>query len=260
LIVLALLLAGCPVTQRPAPGKIRTFRTPGKETGDVSATYSIYVPTWYTDQTDWPLVVTLHGTYGWDGRRRQVQEWAYLAEERGLIVIAPALKSVQGILRPDLMPGLGGRWHKDLEADDQIILAAIDDVSRRYPIDSGSIVLTGFSAGGFPLYHTGLRYPERFQMLIARACNSSYDLFDRITLTDRARQLPIFIFWGKDDLKPIQDQSWQAFRYLRERRCYGTKMKEVRGGHLRRPEIAYAQWSELLADRHRNKAEDFKKP
>ncbi|MCK4276245.1 MAG: hypothetical protein KAX78_07015, partial [Phycisphaerae bacterium] len=68
----------------------------------------------------------------------------------------------------------------------------------------------------------------------------------RIKFTDETRKLPVIIFWGKDDLKPLQDQSWQAFAYLRGRRkCFSTKKKVIAGGHLRRPALAYELWEEL---------------
>jgi len=238
---LAGLVAGCPVTQpqdTPVSPKLRTVAETGER-------YWLYVPSYYEDTRDWPLVVTLHGTHGWDGSKRQIMEWKFLAEQHGLIVIAPRLRSVQGIL-----PVIPKVWRSDLEKDERSILSAMDHVAQHYCIDPNSVLLTGFSAGGYPMYYTGLRHPERFSMLIARACNSRIDLFEEIELTDRARQLPIFIFWGKDDLQDLRDQSWQAFRYLRERGFSRTRKKKIRGGHIRHPEIAYRYWRAYLPERH----------
>jgi len=242
--VLACMVAGCPVTQHRPPGKITRLREP-----TTNRRYYVYVPTWYTAELDWPVVITLHGSDWWDGPLRQAEEWGALADKRGFIVISPKLDSAEGII---YVSGKGRL--RQLAGDDEAILAILDEVAGKYNIDRKSVMLSGFSAGGYPMWYTGLTHPEVFQVLVARACNSSIDLFESIKPGDRARELPIYMFWGKDDLRPIQKQGWRAFRYLRERRFFNTRMKEIAGGHLRRPDIAYSFWSEYLAPRHRNKA------
>jgi poly(3-hydroxybutyrate) depolymerase len=237
LVPMLFLVSGCPVTQ-PQDTPVRPVKL---LVPHVKAEYWCYVPSYYKEDHDWPLVVTLHGTHGWDSSWAQIKEWKHLAEQRGFLVVAPELKSVQGIL-----PVNDALWYRDLEIDERSILAVIDDVSKKYRIDSKAVLLTGFSAGGYPLYYTGLRNPESFNMLIARACNTSIGLFERIELTDEARNLPIRIFWGKDDLSPIRDQSWSAIRYLREHGFNYVDYKKIRGGHLRHPEVAYAYWRKIL--------------
>ena len=240
---LLVLLAGCPVTQRQdVPNPQQSLKEP-----TAKQDYSLYVPSYHSADRKWPLVITLHGTHGWDGHVRQVKEWKYLAEQKGLVVAAPYLKSVQGIL-----PRIKSIWFKKLESDEKTILALMDTLIPKYNIDPNAVLLTGFSAGGFPMYYVGLRNPTRFNMLIARACNSSISLFERIKFTDQTRKLPVTIFCGKDDLKPIQDQSWQAFRYLRgRRRCFNTRKKDTKGGHQRRPDIAYQLWLPHLPDEYK---------
>jgi len=170
----------------------------------------------------------------------------HLAEDKQFIVVAPVLESTQGIL-----PVIPKYWFKDLEQDEKAILAVIDEMCAKYRIDENSIMLHGFSAGGFPLYYTGLRNPARFDMVIARGCNCRADLLERVEITDEARKLPIMILCGKDDNVFIQKQSWLAYRYLRERRCFATQRKEFAGGHLRRPDLAYQYWRDVLPARHK---------
>ena len=246
IVVLVLLVgavAGCPYTPPDTTHPHIDVTEPvGK------ARYWRYVPSNYSEDRDWPLVVTLHGTNPWDGRTRQILEWKDTAERQGLIVVAPQLCSTQGP-----MPVIPSVWYvreKDLQRDEQTILSVIDHVLRTYRVDARAILLTGFSSGGFPLYYTGLRNPERFSMLIARDCNCTKIVFDNIELTDAAKKLPIAVFWGKDDLPTIRQQSWDAFRYLREHGCENTTRKVIRGGHLRRPDIAWQLWSKHLPKRH----------
>jgi phospholipase/carboxylesterase len=242
LLGLLVMVAGCPVTQ-PQHTPVPPSR---QEIGAAGVKYWLYVPSYYTADRTWPLVITLHGTYGWDGPRRQIDEWKYLAEQEGFIVAAPDLHSAQGIL-----PTIRSIWLRDLATDEKAILAVIDELAERYQADPSAVLLTGFSAGGYAMYYTGLRNPHRFSMLIARNSNSDLTMIADIDITEAVRQLPVAIFWGKDDLKEIQDQSWAALQYLRQRRCFLVEHKELPGGHLRRPELAYRLWCEYLPAKYR---------
>ncbi len=239
LLIAAGLLAGCPVTQRQdTPVAARRLSDPAS-----GAKYWLYVPSNYDDQSSWPLVITLHGSKVWDGSKRQMKEWKYLAQKQGFLVAAPKVRSAEGIL-----PTIG--WAGQLAHDENVVLSVIDRIVADYPaVDPDAVLLTGFSAGGYPMYYIGLRNPERFDMMIARACNSSMKIFENIEITDQVRSLPIAIFWGKDDLSLIQNQSWQAFRWLRENRCFKTTRQMLAGGHLRRPGKAYNLWAQSRQNR-----------
>jgi predicted peptidase len=244
LVFLPLLAAcsGCPVWQSqdvPVPATLEKEQTTGAE-------YWRYVPKDYSTDRDWPMVVTLHGTIPYDTPKTQINEWKRLAEDKQFIVVAPRLASTQGIL-----PVISSRWFKDIERDEKVILAVIDEMCKNYRIDKNSIMLHAFSAGGFPLYYTGLRNAGRFNALVARGCNCRTDLLEQIKITPEARKLPMLILWGKDDNILVQNQSWMAFRFLRENGCFEAQKKEFMGGHLRRPDLAYDFWAKYLPERHR---------
>ena len=240
IIILPLMafLSGCPVWQdQDTP--VEQFRSVEPETGRA---YWIYVPSYYKADQSWPLVVTLHGTYVWESYERQIKEWKKLAEEEGFIVVAPKLRaaSVQGIL-----PVAHDTRMAALRDDETMILALINSLSDAYNIDNQAVMITGFSGGGLPAYYAALNNPTRFHMLILRSCNSDIKQFEEVTLTDEAKKLPIYIYWGKDDFQLIQDQSWQGFRYLKER-SYEVEKKEIKGGHIRRPKVAMEYWKKHL--------------
>jgi poly(3-hydroxybutyrate) depolymerase len=230
------VLSGCPVTQ-PQETPVPTLR---RESAQTHSSYWLYVPSNYKPDRDWPLVVTLHGTHGWDSSVAQISEWKALAEQKGMIVVAPDLRCVQGIL-----PVVRSLWYKDMATDETNVLAIIDEICGQYRIAPKSILLTGFSAGGYPMYYIGLRHPERFSMLVARSCNSDVGLFEKIELTDAARRLPIMVFWGRDDMG-IQKQCWGAVEYLKTHGFKNVHLKMVKGGHLRRPDLTYAYWQPHL--------------
>lgn len=241
LLLPALLLTGCPVTQdQDTP--VDEFERIEPRT---KTEYWVYVPSTYNARRLWPLVITLHGTPGFDWPERQMKVWKALAEKEGFIVVAPDLESTQGIL-----PVGDSRRLKQLQEDERTILAVLRDVAGEYRIDRRYVMLTGFSAGGYPLYYVGMRNPDVFQMLIARACNSDIDLLEEVGVNEKNQDQKVFIYWGKDDLKKIRDEGWQAFRFLRERGV-PAEMDTIEGGHQGRPERAWEHWQKTLPRSYR---------
>jgi poly(3-hydroxybutyrate) depolymerase len=231
---------GCPITQsQDTPVSYFT-----EHSANVGMGYYIYVPSTYTPEKAYPLVITLHGTFPWDVANFQIREWRALAEKREFIVVAPRLGSLstQGILP------VADRWRlSDLEEDDAGILDVLKTVSGKYNVRRDRVLLTGFSSGGFPMYYTGVRHPDKFHAMLARACNFDRAIVDDAPLTDKTRRIPTLIFCGKDD-PALMDDSWEAYRWLHrhgwnKRNAY---RKELKGGHLRRPETAYDLWISYL--------------
>ena len=233
-------ITGCPITQ-PQDTPVHEIHLQVPETG---TGYYLYVPSEYVPSRKWPLVVTLHGTHGFDNALAQVKEWKALAEENGFIVLAPELISPQGIL-----PVIRSLRLHDLKKDEKRILSAIENVKQHYNIDDRNILITGFSAGGYPLYYVAVKHPQLFNCLVARACNFDSKILASLGITEELRKMPMLIFYGKTGINPISsllnplaNQSWEAFRYFREHKCFNAKIKAIAGGHLRRPEIAYNFW------------------
>lgn len=245
LLVSLFFCTGCPVWQNQ--------ETPVEEIQRVEpltkSTYWLYVPSDYDRDKSYPLVVTLHGTHGFDNANDQVREWKALAEKNKFIVLAPQIVSPQGILPV----GEKTRLH-DMEADEQRVLKCLSEVKARYMIDDRAVMISGFSAGGYPMYFIGLRHPELFQTMIARGCNWDEDSVKTIPITDDVRKLHIFIFFGKtgvnpvtSTLDPITTESWKAFRYFREKGFKQIEIRTIPGGHERRPDVAWGYWKKILA-------------
>ncbi len=239
MLAAAAFLAGCPVTQ-PQNTPVSEFERFEPQT---QTWFRLYVPSYYDRGRRWPLVITLHGTFGFDSPAAQIREWKALAEEHGFIVAAPSLLSTQGVL-----PRIKGLWYQDLARDERTILAVRQHVVRWYSVDPEAVLLTGFSAGGYPMYWTGLRHPEQFSMLVARACNCDLEMLGRIPETAPARQLPVCIYCGRGDLAGLRDQARQAYEYLQAHHFNVTK-RVIRGGHSRSPKVAWEIWDPALARR-----------
>ncbi len=247
LLVLAPALGGCPVNQ-PQNTPVEQFQLKSAAKND----YWLYVPSYYTPDRRWPLMVTLHGTYLFDSPDAQIREWKALAEKEGFIVAAPPMKSVQGV-----MPTLPALFHSDLERDEKTILSCVNDVRRRYSIHPRGIVLSGFSAGGYPLYYVGLRHPEIFSGLVAHGCNSSDWVFQNLSVTPAMQDMPVVIIWGRGDLGPIASQSESAFKWLREHQCLKAEQYTTNGGHQRIPEAAWEHWRPHLPNELRLARQEY---
>ena len=232
IVLPALTLVGCLAPQsQDTPAAARRLIEPKTGTG-----YWLYVPSYWQAERQWPLVVTLHGATVWDSSSAQIKEWKHLAEKRGLVVAAPDLRT------PSFWGAGGRRWLKNLQRDEQAVLAIMDAVSREYRVADRAVLLTGFLEGGYPLYHVGLRNAERLGMLIARDCYCDAEALAEMPVTQAARDLPMVILIGKHGWLNTSKDGWTAYRILRQKECFNTRRKEVRGGQTRKPERAYDYW------------------
>ncbi len=244
-VIAAVCASGCVVTQDIDTPVSHSLETESK----TGARYYRYIPSNYDPGKSWPLVISLHGTWPWDVDWHQILEWKMLGEERGFLVVAPKLGgwSTQGIL-----PKPSGVFRSELEDDETAILAVREEMCRLYNIDRKKILLTGFSSGGYPLYWTGLRNPNKFSALAARSCNCDSRIFEWMDPGKIGRKIPVIILVGKDEMA-IQDDAWRTFGWLRKNGWDSDNCirDEVRGGHLRRPDLAYDQWRRFVLARQR---------
>lgn len=217
---LVALVAGCPATQSLPTQAAVLERTEASTASD----YLLYVPSTYQEKRALPLVVACHGTFPWDGAAAQMREWAKFAEYEGIIVVAPQLESARGDFPPP-PPEQKARQ----EADERRILAVVDEVKRRYRVAEHQIFLTGWSAGAFPILHTGLRHPDVFRAIYIRQGTFNPDFLD-IPDDRRHPWQRIHLVYGKTDA--LRDQSIAAKRWLEEAGYFVTG-REMTGAHQR---------------------------
>lgn len=221
-------LFGCPVIVRNDKGLTRHCQEP--VTGQA---YELYVPSTYTPDRTWPLVVTCHGTPPLDSAKLQVREWTDLAEKRGLIIAAPVLKGTRA--RTDARPKTVEQQIQLQRFDEQTILATVNHVRAGFSIDEGKIFLTGWSAGNYAVLWTGLSHPEIFRTLAVRQGN-----FDPAFVAPLASKLSpeqqVMVFYGQMDL--LRGQAENCIRWLKEQGVT-VYSDEVYGAHHRAPALAY---------------------
>jgi poly(3-hydroxybutyrate) depolymerase len=218
-------LPGCPVTQdpnTPVPERLETNAATGRQ-------YYLYVPSKYTHNQAWPVVITCHGSHPYDTADMHIREWKMLGERYGCIIIAPELDSTDGIVGDGPVSGM--------LFNEKLILSILAQLSYRYNIDRANIMLTGFSGGGFPTYFVGLRHPDIFSVLAARNCNFSRPNLEGWFAAE-ATKTPILVYYGDRDAGPIQSQSENAIQYLRSQGFSVQTAIVPNCGHERHPEYA----------------------
>ena len=98
-----------------------------------------------------PLIVALHG-YGGTANG-MFNAWKNTARDFAAVLIAPQA------LDP---AGEGYSWTVSYEAE-YLVLHAIEEARKKYNIDPGRIVVTGFSQGGLTTFNLALTHPTLFK-------------------------------------------------------------------------------------------------
>lgn len=138
------------------------------ETGEL-VPYQVYVPSNWTPDRQWPLIVALHGANLDETNMlgRNNANMQKLAEAQGFVVVAPLgyrLNSAYGSQRgfSRAIVGDGADRRRRSEED---VLNVTDLVQAEYNIDPHRRYLTGNSMGGGGTWWIGGRYPERWAAL-----------------------------------------------------------------------------------------------
>lgn len=229
------LLAGCPSTQPlPTAAPVQEFSV-----RDTQAKYYLYVPSRYSPERPWPLIVLCHGTNPWDSAWLEMKEWAGFAEQRGIIIAAPELVGTRG----DFPPKPDEQLRRQRQ-DERTILGVVAAVQAAYSVAPERIFLHGWSAGAYAVLHTGLRHPDVFRALSIRQGN-----FDARYMNDAAANLDpwqqVYVYYGLSDL--IREQSEAAISWLRDHGMYVDEY-QVTGYHRRLPPSLAWDYFKELAD------------
>ena len=228
--------AGCPQYADPTvPNPIRPVKEPS--TGNE---YFVYVPSRNIPGEPCPLVILCHGTNPWDSALRQIRDWVGLAEDKNFIVAAPKLKGTRGDLPPS--PEVQIRRQRE---DERTILATVRHVSGANHIDPTRVFLTGWSAGGYAVLHTGLRHPEVFRALTIMQGN-----FDERVAADAEEHIdpyqPVYVIYGTTDVL-TGGQSKECMEWLYDHNAYVFD-GQVSGPHRSHPKAAHEFFEKVIAE------------
>jgi predicted esterase len=105
---------------------------------NVSAEYRFFPPEGFTENKKFPLFIALHG--GGENLEGFIPEWTSSLMKKEFVVAYP--QSSQQISMS------GFNWTEDLELSKKEIQTAYQTALERYPIDTGRVIIGGFSSGG----------------------------------------------------------------------------------------------------------------
>lgn len=180
LVALAILFTGCSQYHDPSvPEPIRPYVEP-----ELGGEYLLYRPSLYNREHSWPLFVVCHSSTS-DSPVRQIKAWTRLAEQRGILIVAPRLQSARFGL---------GRSVEDLtaqlRADEAHILATLRHVQAGHRVSWDRVFIYGWSGGASAALHTGLRHPDVF-----RAVSVGQPKFESGAFTETG--------WNTDPHQPV---------------------------------------------------------
>lgn len=231
LLLLPLLLAlpACTSIKNPTatkPGQTaQTFHLERKQV--LTADYLLFLPQGYDANSEkrWPLILFLHGA-GERGKN------IWLVAKHGPPKIDTTTNLPFIIVSPQCPDGK--IWSNDL------LLALLDEIETKYPVDTHRVYLTGISMGGFGTWSLGLSHPEKFAA-IAPICGGG-ELITPL-LADRAKltTLPVWAFHGaKDPVVPVEESE----RMVALLKKYGVTEAKL----TVYPEAQHDCWTETYAN------------
>ncbi len=234
------------------PGKVHSLKSRKHDRA-----FSLYVPSKYSKKSSWPLVISSHGRGG--SGEKEIRSWQALANNHGFIVACPNMVTATNHYETSSnLPA----WKED----DEVLLSIYEEICETYNVNRRAVMITGFSGGGNPSYHSGLGHPEVFTHICTRGGNFAPQQIptDARVLSAGRKKLQIYIFFGeRDHVLIIGDdgesgQAHQARDALAGAGYENVKFEKIAGmKHQSRPDIA-AEWfgAYLKANKKRFKAGD----
>jgi predicted peptidase len=227
-LLFAFLFSACTST-RNSPA-MKTGQTAQKfsvtQTRTLAADYLLFLPEGYDAAKKWPLILFLHGA----GERGT--NLAIVAKHGPPKIDTSATNFPFIVVSPQCPEGK--IWSNDL------LLALLDEVERKYAVDTRRVYLTGLSMGGFGTWSLGLSHPERFAA-IAPICGGGEIITPLLADKAKLASLPVWAFHGaKDPVVPVEE-SQHMVDYLKKHGAREVKLTIY-------PEAQHDSWTQTYAN------------
>lgn len=148
-----LALCGCTLLKPEPAGDVLERVEP-----DLGGEYYLYKPTNYSESRRWPLLVLCHSS-PWQKPKSVIADWAALAEEKGLLLLAPKLRSTAA------WPANAPRQLAVQEDDEEATLKALQHVRAGYRVARDKVFIAGHKSGCRAAMFIGLRNPDDFRLV-----------------------------------------------------------------------------------------------
>jgi predicted peptidase len=196
--VLALALSACTAAK---PESARTFGQMAKQfkfkkTREIQLDYLLFLPKGYEAKSEkrWPLILFLHGagergTNVWKVATHGPPKNVTSSPDFPFIIVSPQCPEDE-------------IWSNDT------LLALLDEVTRKYAVDTSRVYLTGLSMGGYGTWQLGLTHPERFAAMVP-ICGGGELITVLLAKGEKAKALKTLGIWafhgGKDPVVPLEE-------------------------------------------------------
>ncbi len=170
--------------------------------------YYLYLPSSYTPEKDWPILVAVHG-YGGDGAQA-LSWWQTYAEKGGFILVCPSM-------------GAGnGDW--DFTQNEANLLGILQDVRKEVRTQK-KVFLTGFSAGGQFVQVFTYSHPKLVKAVSILSAGNYHEPYEDL------RDIPFLVMIGKQD-NPLAKQGARSFVETLQGSGYSVEYEVLPGiGH-----------------------------
>ena len=151
--------------------------------------YRLHVPSSYSNDTSWPLVLSLHGRGSDPDRTAELSKMDDVSEREGFLVAYPS--------------AVDRSWTNESHSNIGYLDALLDKVSSEFSVDASRVYATGASQGAIWTYVLGVTRPERIAAIAPHSGT-------RLTLSDGSiypapvprvpdRPVPLFHLHGTAD-------------------------------------------------------------
>ena len=161
------------------------------DTEGLKRNFTVFLPNNYSDTTDFPLVIYLHG-YGWTVEQDMNYTRLYeVTDTTGFIIVYPSGN-------PYWNSGISDNPDFPVPDVDDVgfINALIDTLSEQYSIDPERVYACGISNGGFMSYKLACQLSNRIAAIASVGGVMSNSLMENCNPT---RKIPILEIHGTDD-------------------------------------------------------------
>ena len=148
-----LALCGCTLLKPQPAGDVLERVEP-----DLGGEYYLYKPTNYSESRRWPLLVLCHSA-PWQTPKSVIADWAALAEEKGLLLLAPKLRSTAA------WPAKIPKQLAIQEDDEEATLKALQHVRAGFRVARDKVFIAGQKSGCRAAMFIGLRNPDDFRLV-----------------------------------------------------------------------------------------------
>jgi polyhydroxybutyrate depolymerase len=161
------------------------------QTGGLTRTYYVHLPSSYVGQQPVPLVLAFHGSGSTGKDFAQQSNLNEISDEGGFILVYP--DGYEG----QWADGRGTTPPEQAGVDDVAFVSAlIDKLSSELDVDKNRIYVTGFSNGGIFAQRLGCQLADKITAMVSVSGTMAANISEQC---QPARPVPTLLFMGTDD-------------------------------------------------------------